>query len=493
MTKSIMVQGTMSNAGKSLLVAGLCRVFTQDGYRVAPFKSQNMALNSFITNEGLEMGRAQVVQAEAAGIEPSVLMNPILLKPVTNMGSQVIVCGEVRGNMNTEAYYAYKSQLVPEIMQAYNALAKQYDIIVVEGAGSPAEINLREGDFVNMGLAAMIDAPVLLVGDIDRGGVFAQLLGTLMLLSEEERGRVKGLVVNKFRGDYELFRPGVAMLEELGQKPVVGTLPYLDIDIEDEDSLSERFDARDVTASVDIAVIRLPRISNFTDMMSLEATAGISVRYVDQVSRLGKPDMVILPGTKNTIADLLWLRQSGLEAGILKLANAGTLIFGLCGGYQMLGQRITDSEGVEGGGDVDGMRLLPIDTEFASEKTRTRVTGTVSGATGVLSTLNGSMVTGYEIHMGVSRLEAGAQALVTLESGQPDGCAAGNVAGSYLHGFFDSDQCRQALTDALYALKGIDAPQSSFDFAAYKQSQFDILADAIREHLDVEFIYQMLA
>ena len=316
--KCIMVQGTMSGAGKSLLCAALCRIFAQDGYRVAPFKSQNMALNSFVTRDGLEMGRAQVVQAQAAGIEPDVRMNPILLKPSSDVGSQVIVNGEVRGQMSAAAYFKMKRALIPEILSAYNSLAETVDIIVIEGAGSPAEINLKADDIVNMGLARLVDAPVLLAGDIDRGGVFAQLYGTVALLEPEERARIKGLLINKFRGDVEILRPGLAMLEEKTQLPVLGVVPYLKVDIEDEDSLSTRLDAGKTVHPLDAAILRLPHISNFTDFMPLEQHPLLGVRYVQNIRQLGTPDLIILPGTKNTVDDLLWLRQSGLEASSMR-------------------------------------------------------------------------------------------------------------------------------------------------------------------------------
>ena len=337
MAKAIMIQGTMSSAGKSLIAAGLCRIFQQDGYRCAPFKSQNMALNSFITEDGLEMGRAQVMQAEAAGIEPSVWMNPILLKPTNDMGSQVIVNGEVIGTMKARDYFAYKKQLIPDILRAYQKLEAEYDIIVIEGAGSPAEINLKQDDIVNMGMAKLAKAPVLLVGDIDRGGVFAQLLGTLLLLEEEEKQMVKGLIINKFRGDKTILDPGVVMLEEKGGIPVVGVAPYLQVQLDDEDSLTERFWMKEAAGKIDIAVIRLPRISNFTDFNALEVAKEASVRYVEHVRELQKPDLIILPGSKNTMEDLRWLRESGMEAAILKSHAKGTVIFGICGGYQMLG------------------------------------------------------------------------------------------------------------------------------------------------------------
>ena len=316
MALNIMMQGTMSNAGKSLLAAALCRIFRQDGYRVAPFKSQNMALNSFITAGGGEMGRAQVVQAEAAGIAPDVRMNPILLKPTTDVGSQVIVNGVVQGNMRAMEYYRRKREFLPAVMEAYEALAAEYDVIVIEGAGSPAEINLKQDDFVNMGLAKLVDAPVLLIGDIDRGGVFAQLYGTIALLEADERARVKGTVINKFRGDRSILEPGLRQLETLCGVPVAGVIPYTHVDVDDEDSLSERFSRDTARKLLDVAAIRLPRISNFTDFSPFERYENVSLRYVEKVSELGAPDMILIPGTKSTIADLQWLRQSGLEAAV---------------------------------------------------------------------------------------------------------------------------------------------------------------------------------
>ena len=357
MASVIMIQGTMSGAGKSLITAGLCRIFYQDGLRVAPFKSQNMALNSFITTEGLEMGRAQVMQAEAAGAIPSVRMNPILLKPTSDNGSQVIVNGEVVGNMPAREYFEYKKTLVPVIMEAYQSLATEYDVIVVEGAGSPAEINLKQSDIVNMGLAKMLDAPVLLVGDIDRGGVFAQLAGTMLLLEKEEKARVKGLIINKFRGDKSILDPGVEMLKKYTDVPVVGTVPYMHVDLEDEDSLAPRLTAGHKDAGrmlhsadtagmvqplIDIAVIRLPHISNFTDFQVLERISGMRLHYVSKLSELGEPDLIILPGTKNTMGDLRWLRECGLESRIKQLVSKDTLLMGICGGYQMLGRQLSD-------------------------------------------------------------------------------------------------------------------------------------------------------
>lgn len=500
MAKAIMIQGTMSNAGKSLIAAGLCRIFKQDGYRVAPFKSQNMALNSYITKEGLEMGRAQVMQAEAAGIEPAVNMNPILLKPTNDTGSQVIVGGEVIGNMSARDYFKYKPQLFPAVMKAYQELSDAYDIIVIEGAGSPAEINLKADDIVNMGMAKRAKAPVLLVGDIDRGGVFAQLIGTVMLLEEDEKDLVKGLIINKFRGDKSILDPGVAMLEERSGKPVVGVAPYLNIEVEDEDSLTERFDGNQEVDLIDIAVIRVPRISNFTDFNPFERMPGVSLRYVSRVNELKNPDMIILPGTKNTMEDLLWMRQNGLEAAILKKAAAGTLIFGVCGGYQMLGETLSDPMGVEAGGTLHGMGLLPVDTVFADDKTRTRVHGTFDGVQGLLSGLNGIELEGYEIHMGVSTLKDGAKPLARItdmsagvHAAKEDGAWTGNVYGSYVHSIFDKEEVAERIVQAIGEKKGIDTTQmTGVDYQTFKETQYDLLAAGLREHLDMKRIYEIL-
>ena len=483
MAKNIMIQGTMSNAGKSLLCAGLCRIFRQDGYRVAPFKSQNMALNSFITKAGGEMGRAQVVQAEAAGIDPDVRMNPILLKPTTDVGSQVIVNGVVQGNMRAMEYYKRKREYIPAVMEAYNSLAAENDILVIEGAGSPAEINLKQEDIVNMGLARLVDAPVLLVGDIDRGGVFAQLYGTVALLEPEERARIKGTVVNKFRGDRKILEPGIAMLEKLCGVPVAGVIPYTHVDIDDEDSLSERFTRDRTRKAVDIAVIRLPRISNFTDLSPFERYENVSVRYVEKPSELHDPDLIVLPGTKSTISDLIWLREGGLEAAVKKAAAAGTPIFGICGGYQMLGTRVSDPQQVEAAGvtEITGLELLPMETVFAGQKVQRQTEGTFSDAPGLLSCLNGLSYAGYEIHMGRST-----EAL-------PPVIGQGNVYGSYIHGIFDAPGVADALLTALAEKKGIDPKAlGSFDREAYRQQQYDRLADAVRGGLNMELVYKIL-
>ncbi|WP_324825554.1 cobyric acid synthase [Sinanaerobacter sp. ZZT-01] len=506
MAKAIMVQGTMSNAGKSLLVAGLCRIFKQDGYRVAPFKSQNMALNSFITKEGLEMGRAQVVQAEAAGIEPSVLMNPILLKPTNDTSSQVIINGEVASNMSATEYYRRKREIVPEIEKAYEALAKDYDIIVIEGAGSPAEINLQENDIVNMFMARLAKAPVLLAGDIDRGGVFASIVGTMVLFSDDDRARVKGTLINKFRGDRKILQPGLDMLEEKINVPTVGVIPYLDVDIDDEDSLTERFSRKDSVGLIDIAVIRVPRISNFTDFNVLEYAPGVTLRYVGAVGELGNPDMIILPGTKNTMEDLLWMRQSGLEAAVLKHASAGKAVFGVCGGFQMMGKVLSDPHGVEAGGSISGMGLLPAETIFEEEKTRTQAKGKFTNQVrGIFSDLSGVELEGYEIHMGQTELiadaentqEVGLLTHITELSGKACdkvvGMCCGNIYGSYIHGIFDKEDVAKTIVSALYRSKGLDESEvSSLNVAAYKEMQYDKLAEQMRANMDMNAIYRIL-
>ena len=539
MAKVIMVQGTMSNAGKSFLVAGLCRIFKQDGYRVAPFKSQNMALNSYITSEGLEMGRAQVMQAEAAGITPMVCMNPILLKPTNNVGSQVIVNGEVLGNMSARDYFAYKKKLIPDIKRAFRKLEEYADIIVIEGAGSPAEINLKENDIVNMGMAQMVNAPVLLVGDIDRGGVFAQLLGTLMLLTDEEKARVKGLIINKFRGDKTILDPGIAMLEERGGVPVVGVVPYRQLSLEDEDSLTERFDKK-TEGLIDIAVIRYPRISNFTDFNVFEQMPEVTVRYVTSVAELHHPDMICLPGSKNTMGDLKWMRQNGFEAAIKKAAET-TPVFGICGGYQMLGMSIADPDNVEEGGAIRGMELLPVETILQKSKMRCQTEGLVDKVEGIFHGISGCEFQGYEIHMGETRYadcSVKDNAIVPFSSDdlkqeqsnipfvkpesdlnpQPtngwintetDGSCNDsgkpvnktvvqsekyeNVYGSYVHGIFDQAKIVDAILHALAKKKGVALEEGGMlDYQVFKEKEYDKLADTLRAYLNMEESYGML-
>lgn len=495
MAKAIMVQGTASNVGKSLLAAALCRIFRQDGYRVAPFKAQNMALNSFITADGLEMGRAQVVQAEAAGIAPDARMNPILLKPTSDSGSQVILNGKAVGNRSAREYYAEKAALHPVVQAAYDSLAADYDIIVIEGAGSPAEINLKQDDLVNMGMAEMADAPVLLAGDIDRGGVFASLYGTVALLEEGERARIAGLIINKFRGDPDILKPGLAMLEKLTGKPVLGVVPYRPFDIDEEDSLSERLTRGGVPALITVAVPRLPRLSNFTDLDALDRIDGVSVRYVTRPGELEAPDLIVLPGSKNTIADLLWLRQSGLEARIQRLAASGVPVFGICGGYQMMGRVVSDPERAESGGEIAGMGLLPVETVFSAEKRTAQTNGVFEAAGGPLAGLSGTAFSGYEIHMGRTVRTGGAPLTRLVRNGETveDGCWRGNCYGTYVHGIFDRAEAAKAVAGALLARRGFDpGAVRAFDAAAYRQQQYDALAGHVRASLDMQQIYRIL-
>ena len=423
------------------------------------------------------------------------MMNPILLKPSSDMGSQVIVCGEVRGQYSARDYFAMKKALVPDVMHAYETLSAQNDVIVIEGAGSPAEINLKKDDYyVNMGMAKAAKAPVLLVGDIDPGGVFAQLYGTVALLEPDEQALVKGVIINKFRGDESILTPGIKQLEDLVHVPVLGVVPYLKLDIDDEDSLSSRL-ANRAAALVDIAVIRLPRLSNFTDFKVLEGIEGVSVRYVESVRQFGDPDLVILPGTKNTMGDLAWLRQNGLEAKISRFAGTGGAVLGICGGYQMLGKELSDPHGVEHGGVMRGMGLLPVSTVFTEQKTRTRVHGVFGTVGGIFAGLSGREFEGYEIHMGATDASAGIASLADAVTGtsRVDGCQSGNVYGSYVHGILDGEDVAGTVIRALAEKKGVDpARLGQVSGESYKQQQYDLLAAALREHMDMPAVYRIL-
>ena len=492
MAKAIMVQGTMSNSGKSFVTAGLCRVFRQDGYKVAPFKSQNMALNSYITKEGLEIGRAQAMQAEAAMVEPTHWMNPILLKPTSDMGSQVIVNGEVFANLSAQDYYKMKDQLAPEVMKAFNHLAEENDIIVIEGAGSPAEINLAENDIVNMGMAKMANAPVILVADIDRGGVFASAYGTVKLLPQEDQDRFCGIVINKFRGDVEILRPGLNMLEELTGKPVLGVMPMEKIDVDDEDSLSDRLNQKTISEGIDVAVIRLPHISNFTDFNVFELLDGVSIRYVTNKKELGDPDLIILPGTKNTMGDMEWLIESGLEGAIIRKART-TRVIGICGGFQLMGKEMSDPDHVEHGGQMRGLGLLDTRTVFLKDKTRTRIRGNILEDSNLYG-LDQRELEGYEIHMGTTENLGQAVPMIELEDGRVDAYRTknGRIWGSYLHGIFDNEDLLFALVADLMEEKGINPDENHLSVAEYKEIQYDKLADLTRRSLDMDAIYKIL-
>ena len=480
MAKPIMIQGTMSNVGKSYLTAALCRIFTRAGYRTAPFKSQNMALNSYITRDGLEIGRAQAMQAEAAGIEADVCMNPILLKPTDDMGSQVVLMGKPVGNMRAAEYFKRKKEFIPYILEAYDKLARENDIIVIEGAGSPAEINLKENDIVNMGLAKLVSSPVLLAGDIDRGGVFAQMLGTLELLERDERELVKGLIINKFRGDVQILRPGIEMLEERCGCPVLGVVPYIGCKLDGEDSLSDDFRRDGPQGILDIAVIGLRRISNFTDAAPFECMDEVRVRYVFRPSELGVPDMVIVPGTKNTVGDMLFMRESGLETAVKRYAAKGGVVFGICGGFQMLGETISDPEGAEKKGEYAGMGLIPMKTVFDRGKITKRTQGRINQIGGIFKNLSGLGFKGYEIHMGKSDVSD------IIVKGK------NNVYGTYVHGIFDEKDVAGAVAEALLSAKGLDCGIDAVDMAEYKNRQYDILADEVEKSLNMSFIYDII-
>jgi adenosylcobyric acid synthase len=496
--KTLMIQGTASSAGKTLLVAALCRLFRQDGVRVAPFKAQNMALNSFVTLDGGEMGRAQVVQAEAAGLEPTIDMNPVLLKPETDSRSQVIVRGRPVTSLSARDYFSRKLDLWPVVAEALDRLRAEYELVVIEGAGSPAEINLRDKDIVNMRVALHAQSPVLLVGDIDRGGVFASLLGTLELLLPEERALVKGLVINKFRGDIRLLQDGLDMIAERTGVPVLGVIPYMrDVGVAEEDSvaLEEKRRTPPEPGSVDIAVIRLPHISNFDDFDPLETEAGVSLRYVEDVTSLGEPDLVILPGTKTTVSDLRQIQASGLARRVRDLATAGTPVLGICGGYQMLGATLLDPEGVESREPaVEGLGLLPVTTTFTREKLTCRVEGHVTMTAGALGAAAGQRLVGYEIHMGLTTGAVSPAIRLDRRLGEAvddvDGgvSASGVVAGTYMHGLFANVGLRRAVLDWLARRKGLTL---SYGEDATREAAYDRLAEVVRSSLDMRRVREL--
>lgn len=488
-----MIQGTASDSGKSILVAGLCRIFHQDGLKVMPFKSQNMALNSYITMQGKEMGRAQVFQAEAAGIEPDARMNPVLLKPTSDRKSQVIFNGKVLCDMDAVEYHEFKPQLIERISDLYQELLKENDVIVLEGAGSPAEINLNSRDIANMGMAKIANAPVLLVADIDKGEVFASIYGTIHLLNPEERERIKGIIINKFRGDIALLDPGLKMIEDLTNVPVVGVIPYAQLNIEDEDSvaLSKVSRLYNTQKDLDVAVIGLSKMSNFTDFKSLESEPDVSVRYVFPGDQLGSPDILILPGSKNTLEDCLYLENSGLAKEILRVRNDGKMIIGICGGFQLLGKMLHDPNQIESNhGSLQGLGLLNIETYFEREKTTTRVEAKVGEET----------ISGYEIHMGRSENhEQHYFAQIISANGKAvsrnDGAVSldKRVLGTYLHGVFDNSTWRRKLLNQVRESKGLSPIENiTMPYSEYKNQEYDKLADLIRENIDLEKIYQIM-
>ena len=512
LAKTIMLQGTASHAGKTLLVAGLARIMAQDGFAVAPFKSQNMSLNSFISIDGGEMGRAQVVQAEAAGIDPTVDMNPVLLKPTTDTGAQVIVQGKPVGTMTAIDYHGYKLGLLDAVSESLERLRRDFQVVIIEGAGSPAEINFRGHDIANMTVAEIADAPVCLIGDIERGGVFASLVGTMELLEPGERERVAGLIINKFRGDRSILEPGIDFLEARCERPVLGVVPFIrDLRIEEEDSVAlsgsrpaagdfprtpgnamwpsdaRRSEGSGSARTVQVRIVRLPRISNFTDFDALCGCSGFACEYVEHPAGMSGADLIIIPGTKSTLPDLRFLWSSGLAAEIIRQAEVGTPVIGICGGYQMLGRQILDPQGIDGGaGGAKALGLLDVETTFGPEKETTRVRGAISGESPVLR--KGTKVAGYEIHMG--RTALGPDASPLLDTGRgPDGAVSRNglVLGTYFHGFFDSDE----VLGELLAYFGCPADMPLLGLGVLKEHEYDRLARELRQSIDVEEIYRI--
>ena len=522
--KSLMIQGTASHVGKSVLVAAFCRILRQDGYNVAPFKAQNMALNSFITRDGREMGRAQVVQAEAAGLEPEVDMNPVLIKPNTDIGAQIIIHGRVYKNMSASQYHNFKKDALGFVRESFRRLSEKYDFIVIEGAGSPAEINLRENDIANMGMAEIADCPVVLAGDIDRGGVFASLVGTMELLAEEERQKVKCFIINKFRGDISLLKPGLDFLEKKTGIPVLGTIPYFkDIYIQEEDSVSlERLMAANKNGKIDIAVIYLPHISNFTDFDPFEKEPDVNLRYVGHGEGIGDADVIIIPGSKNTIDDLNYLYNCGYAGEILRHYKKGGSVVGVCGGYQMLGEYIADPYRVETSlGKISGMGLLPVKTTIEKEKVTSQVRAKVHPLNrffkdtpenppsppfgkGGLGGFSGELK-GYEIHMGLTGFQEERHMFEIIERdgspiSVPDGFISedGRVWGTYIHGIFDNDGFREEFIRRIKLAKGLPVAarsesetDTSFNFQEFKEREYDRLATLVRRNTDMETFYRI--
>ena len=488
MSKKIMLQGTASNVGKSTIVTGLCRIFKQDGHRVIPFKSQNMALNSFITKEGLEMGRAQVSQAEACGLDPIADMNPILLKPCGNHKSQVIVRGKVVGDMSSKEYHEYKLKLINVLDDIFKDFEEKYDVVVMEGAGSCAEINLMERDISNMGMAQIADADVILVADIDRGGVFASVLGTLMLLSDDERARVKGVIINKFRGNVDYFKDAMKQLEDIIKVPVLGVLPYFELDIEDEDSVTERIKNKHITG-LDIAIIRLPHMSNFTDFNNLERLSDVTVRYVNNAEDINKPDLIIIPGTKNTINDLRFIKENGIFDKIKALEKEGVIIFGICGGYQMLGRSIKDLKGIEGEVTSEkGFDFLDIETIFNEEKRTKQISGIIKDSCDIFKSCIGVKVKGYEIHNGVTKVKDESSIFIKGENDEVLGVynKEKKVLGTYLHGIFDEKEFLLNFINDIRVNKGLDIIEKRLlDYRVYKLNQYDELAKIFEENINI--------
>ena len=479
----IMIQGTASSAGKSFMSAALCRIFSDDGYSVCPFKSQNMSLNSYVTMEGLEMGRAQVLQAQAARIEPSVYMNPILLKPTSDQKSQVIIKGRPYMNMDAVQYFAFKPDLKDMINEIYHELEKKFGLVVIEGAGSPAEINLKDNDIVNMGMAEIADSPVLLVSDIDKGGVFASIYGTVMLLDECERKRIKGIIINKFRGDKSILQSGIDMIQKLVNIPVVGIVPYMNVKLDEEDGAS---DFKSIgNGRIQICVIKLPRISNFTDFDAFKFDDDVSLKFITSPDEIGDCDILVIPGSKNTIEDLRWLKRVGFKKHMESFKG---IVFGICGGYQMMGKKIIDSEGweVEKGEEEEGLGIFDTVTDFKGEKITSNVEGEALKY----------KIYGYEIHSG--KTYGNKEPFVHIK------CSEGEIAdyydgdmkenrfyGTYIHGIFDSNEFRSCILNFIRRQKKMDE-KSGTDLKVKREEELTKLASIVRKYIDMKYVYSLL-
>ncbi len=506
-----MIQGTGSGVGKSIIVAGLCRIFCDQGVKVAPFKAQNMALNSFITREGGEIGRAQAYQAEAARIEPSVDMNPVLLKATGEAGCQVILNGKVHRNMNAREYYAYKEYAWAAVTEAYSRLSDEYDLIVIEGAGSPAEINLSNDEVVNMSVARHVNAPVLLVGDIDKGGVFASLYGTIALL-DKDADYIKAFIINKFRGDLNILKPGLTMIHEKTGRPVLGVVPYLgDLGLHEEDGIPlERLwwqgNGKSSGTKIKVVVVRLRYISNFTDFDPFLYESDVELVYSLRDADIEHADLVIIPGSKNTVQDLLFMREGGIEESIKRAAAKGVPVIGVCGGYQMLGGKILDPHGIEGPHqEVDGIGLLDVETVLDKIKVTSQVEAMVISDCGfrIAEWTSKDLLKGYEIHMGRTTGDIGLFQLRRINSNSEirnpkskmvlDGSAKANVWGTYIHGIFDNDAFRRGLINVLRVKRGLRPAEDITDFAKARDAALDRWADVLRESIDMRFIQDIIA
>ena len=496
-SKGIMLLGTASSVGKSTLAAAICRYFTNKSLKVCPFKAMNISLNSFVTEDGLEMGRAQVVQAEACNIKPKAFMNPLLLKP--NGGkTQVIVNGKVKFIMDAYKYKEINKELKKEVLNTYNSIKDKYDLLVLEGSGSCAEINLKETDIANMAMAKMADVPVIVVADIDRGGVFASVVGTIMLLDEEDRKRVKGVIINKFRGRVDLFKDAMKQLEDIINIPVLGVMPYCKLDIEDEDGVSEKIlkNNSNNKGKIDIAIIKLSHMSNFTDFNNLERNEELNVRYVNNINDFKTPHMIIIPGSKNTIEDLKILKENGIFNKIKELNSKGTLVFGVCGGYQILGEKIIDNNQIEGNvSEEEGLALLKFKTKFNKDKKTLQTKAKVNGKTSFGEEFEGIKLEGYEIHNGVNEYDDEIIPFILDENNRIIGSVnkKGTVVGTYLHGIFDSDEFNLKLLNYIGKKNNIELnSKKKSSYKDHKNNEYNKLAKLLEENIDIEKLEKII-